>query len=54
MRGAGRVHFGGFFEGAQTWALARTADGEEARRWFVDTGFWKPDALTTRPLLHVL
>jgi uncharacterized protein YciI len=54
MRGAGRVHFGGFFEGAQTWALARTADAEEAHRWFVDTGFWKPDALTTRPLLHVL
>ncbi len=54
MRGAGRLHLGGFFEGGQTWALMKTADGDEARGWFADTGFWKTDALTTRPLLHVL
>lgn len=54
MRGAGRLHLGGFFEDGQTWALTRTADADEARTWFADTGFWKPDTLTTRPLLHVL
>jgi hypothetical protein len=54
LRGAGRLHFGGFFEGGHTWALLKTADADEARRWFADTGFWKPASLTTRPLLHVL
>jgi hypothetical protein len=54
MRGAGRLHLGGFFEGGQTWALMKTVDAAEARRWFADTGFWKTDALTARPLLHVL
>jgi uncharacterized protein YciI len=54
MRGAGRLHLGGFFEDGQTWALMKTADAAEARRWFADTGFWKTDALTARPLLHVL
>ncbi len=54
MRGAGRVHLGGFLEGGQTLALAKTADPQEAIRWFAETGFWKPDALTARPLLHVL
>jgi hypothetical protein len=32
----------------------KTADPAEARGWFADTGFWKADALTTRPFLHVL
>ena len=54
MRGAGRVHLGGFFEGGQTLALAKTADAQEAVRWFEETGFWKPGALTARRLLHVL
>lgn len=54
MRGAGRVHFGGFFEGGRTLALAKSADPQEAIRWFAETGFWKQGALTTRPLLHVL
>ena len=54
MRGAGRVVFGGFFEGGQTLALARTADADEARAWFMESGVWTPGALTTRPLLHVL
>ena len=54
MRGAGHLHLGGFFEDGQTWALMKTADAAEARGWFADTGFWKTDALTARPLLHVL
>ena len=54
MRGAGRVAFGGFFEDGQTLALANSADADEARRWFEDTGFWASDRLTTRPLLYVL
>jgi hypothetical protein len=29
-------------------------DYDEALRWFAETGFWKPDSLTTRPWLHVL
>jgi hypothetical protein len=54
MRGAGRMHLGGFFEDGQTWALMKTADAGEALGWFADTGFWKGDALTARPFLHVL
>ncbi len=54
MRGAGRVHFGGFFPDGGTWALATSSDADEALGWFRATGFWKPDALTARPLLHVL
>ena len=54
MRGAGRLHLGGFFEDGGTWALVKTADHEQARGWFAETGFWNAEALTTRPLLHVL
>ena len=54
MRGAGRLAFGGFFEDGKTLAIAKTADADEAQRWFTETGFWKPEALTTRPWLHVL
>lgn len=54
MRGAGRLSFGGFFEDGGTLAIAKTADPDEAIRWFTETTFWKPDALTTRPWLHVL
>lgn len=54
MRGAGRVHFGGFFEDGQTVALAKTADPQQARGWFAETAFWKPGTLAARPLLHVL
>ncbi len=54
MRGARRIHLGGFFEGGETFALANTADADEARRWFGESGFWDPAALRTRPLLHVL
>ncbi len=54
MRGAGRLAFGGFFDGGQTLALAKTADPAEAVGWFAATGFWKPDTLTARPFLHVI
>jgi hypothetical protein len=54
MRGAGRLHLGGFFEDAQTWALMKTPSADEARGWFADTGFWRADSLTARPFLHVL
>jgi hypothetical protein len=54
MRGAGRLAFGGFFEGGNMLAIVKTADGDEAIRWFAEPGFWKPDALTARPWLHVL
>ncbi len=54
MRGAGRLAFGGFFDDGTSLALARTTDAEEARRWFVDTGFWDAARLTTRVLIHVL
>jgi len=40
MRGAGRLAFGGFFEDGNTLAVVNTADGDEAIRWFADTGFW--------------
>jgi uncharacterized protein YciI len=54
MRGAGRIAFGGFFEDGGSLALARTRDGEQARAWFAESGFWRVDALTARPFLHVL
>jgi uncharacterized protein len=54
LRGAGRLHLGGFFENGQTWALMKTADADEARGWFAETGFWQADGLTARPFLHVL
>jgi uncharacterized protein YciI len=54
MRGAGRVHLGGFFEGGQTLALANTPDVETALGWFRESGFWKVDALHARSFLHVL
>ena len=54
MRGAGRVAFGGFFEGGGTLAVANTADPDEALRWFADTGFWTPGALRARPWLYVV
>ena len=30
------------------------SDAAEALGWFGESGFWKPGALTTRPLLYVL
>ena len=54
MRGAGRVAFGGFFEGGGTLAVVKTPDADEALRWFAETGFWESGGLATRPWLHVL
>ncbi|MFQ5520498.1 MAG: hypothetical protein ACE5FK_03800, partial [Candidatus Methylomirabilia bacterium] len=54
FRGSGRLAYGGFFEGGQMLGLFRTADPEEARGWLRETGFWKPESLTGRPLLWVL
>lgn len=54
LRGAGRLAFGGFFEGGETFALCRTAEAGEALGWFRDTAFWAADTLRARPLLWVL
>jgi uncharacterized protein YciI len=53
-RGAGRLAFGGFFEGARTLAVMKTPRADEAVGWLADTGFWKKDALSARSWLHVL
>ncbi len=53
-RGAGRMAFGGFFPDGQTLALMRVSDPDEAVALLGETGFWKPETLTARPLLHVL
>jgi hypothetical protein len=54
MRGAGRLVFGGAFPGGATLGFMKTEDADEARGWFAETGFWMPESLTARPLLHVL
>ena len=54
LRGAGRLAFGGFFEGGETFALVRSADPAEAIGWLGDTGFWDGSRLRARPLLYVL
>jgi uncharacterized protein YciI len=53
-RGAGRMVFGGFFPGGETWALMRLPDPGAALAEITESGLWKPGSLTTRPLLHVL
>jgi uncharacterized protein YciI len=53
-RGAGRMAFGGFFPDGQTLALMRISDPDEAVALLRETGFWKPETLSGRPLLHVL
>jgi hypothetical protein len=54
MRGAGRLVFGGAFPGGATFGVMKSEDAEEAKGWFAETGFWEPESLTARPLLHVL
>ncbi|MGH7310138.1 MAG: YciI family protein [Candidatus Rokuibacteriota bacterium] len=54
LRGAGRLAFGGFFPDGDTFALCRTADAAQAAEWFASAGFWAPESLHTRGLLHVL
>ena len=53
-RGAGRLAFGGFFEGARTLAVMKTPRTDEAIGWLAETGFWTKDSLTARSWLHVL
>ena len=54
MRGAGRLVVGGSFGDGSTLGFMKTADPEEAKGWFAETGFWATETLTTRPLLYVL
>ena len=54
LRGAGRLLFGGSFDGRETLAVLRSADAAEAAGWLAETGLWPAEGLTTRPLLHVL
>ena len=54
LRGAGRLAFGGFFEGGATLALLNTADSAEASGRLADTGFWRNETLTARALLYAL
>lgn len=54
LRGAGRLAFGGFFAGGDTFALCRAGDAATVIEWFTGAGFWAPDSLRARPLLHVL
>ncbi len=54
LRGAGRLLFGGSFDGRETLAALRSADPAEATGWLAETGFWRPDGLAARPLIHVL
>ena len=54
MRGAGRLVVGGSFGDGSTLGLMKTADAAQASAWFAETGFWTPESLVTRPLLHVL
>jgi uncharacterized protein YciI len=54
MRGAGRLAFGGILHGVATIVVVNTADGDEAKGWVGEHGFWDPATLTSRPFLHVL
>ncbi len=53
-RGAGRLAFGGFFDGARTLAVLKTPRADEAIGWLADTGFWTKDGLSARSWLYVL
>ncbi|HEV8673845.1 MAG TPA: hypothetical protein VGX21_07360 [Methylomirabilota bacterium] len=54
LRGAGRLRFGGSFDGQATLAVLGSADAAEATGWLAATGLWALAALTARPWLHVL
>jgi uncharacterized protein len=53
-RGAGRMAFGGFFPGGETWALMRSPDAGTAVVELEESGLWKPGSLSARGLLYVL
>jgi hypothetical protein len=54
LRDAGRLGFGGLFEGGATLALLMSPDAAQARGWLVETGSWKEGSLPARPFLYVL
>lgn len=54
LRGSGRLAFGGFLQGGVTLALLRTSDADEALGWLAESGCWKKESLSARPMLHVL
>lgn len=54
LRGAGRLLFGGCFDGPETLAALRSPDPVEAVGWLAETGLWTADRLAARPLIHVL
>jgi hypothetical protein len=54
MRGAGKLAFGGILDGGQTLVVMKTADGDEAKGWLEEHGFWETGKLTARPFLWVL
>jgi uncharacterized protein YciI len=54
MRGAGRLLFGGAFADGATLGFMNSEDAGQATAWFAETGFWTPETLGARPLLHVL
>ena len=54
LRGAGRLLFGGLFDGRATLAVLRSPDTAEAVGWLAETGFWTGERLTARPYLYVL
>jgi len=54
LRGAGRLGFGGFFEGGATLALLTTTNAAEALSWLAATSLWEHGSLTARPYLYVL
>jgi hypothetical protein len=54
LRGAGRLAFGGFFDGAQTLGFFQARDPNDALGWVMETGFWKEETLVARSLLWVL
>jgi uncharacterized protein YciI len=53
-RGAGRMAFGGFFPGGETLAVMRAELPDKAMEELRASGFWQPESLRARPLLHVL
>ena len=54
MRGAGKLAFGGILDDSQTLTVMKTTDGDEAKSWLGEHGFWDSAALTTRPFVWVL
>jgi uncharacterized protein YciI len=54
LRGAGRLRFGGSFDGRDTLAVLGSAEASEAAGWLTATGLWSPAELESRPWLHVI